>query len=395
MRSIGQSDCTSAVSLTPSKIPATNFPSGSMTAPTLASAMPNAKTNMLTPHRAGETRPSLSAAAEKTAIRKSNRIAELDFTKGALVLIMVLYHWLNYFVTGHERIYLYLRFLPTSFTFIAGFLIAQVYLSGYKKPGQQVPKRLLVRGVKLLAIVAFLNLAPVALRPNAFHTRLGDWSIDSFTMAYFTGSHAVAFSVLVPIAYLLILSAGLFGLSKHIPKLYHIETCLLVAGAVLCEYRSINSGYLQIISIGMLGISIGHVSLDDVSKLMKHPGAIFSVYFAYIAAVTWWNDSYLLQVIGVCISLICLYWVGGQDVEVLGCRRSTILLGRYSLFAYISQILILQGLRYGVRTLGIGMDGSIAAFFLCVVGTVLSVEIIDRLRNRVSAINGLYGAVFG
>ena len=46
---------------------------------------------------------------------KAKRIDALDFTKGILVLIMVLYHWLNYFVTGHDWIYKYLRFLPISF----------------------------------------------------------------------------------------------------------------------------------------------------------------------------------------------------------------------------------------------------------------------------------------
>src|ERR1700726_2047192 len=65
-------------------------------------------------------------------VKKQARISALDFTKGALVLIMVLYHWLNYFVASDGFFYRYLRFLTPSFIFIAGFLISNVYLSRYQ-----------------------------------------------------------------------------------------------------------------------------------------------------------------------------------------------------------------------------------------------------------------------
>ena len=37
---------------------------------------------------------------------KNARLAALDFTKGMLVLIMVLYHWINYFFAGQDNRYL-------------------------------------------------------------------------------------------------------------------------------------------------------------------------------------------------------------------------------------------------------------------------------------------------
>src|SRR5271169_6764755 len=46
---------------------------------------------------------------------KTGRISALDFTKGTLVLVMVLYHWLNYFVGSQGSFYRYLSFLPPSF----------------------------------------------------------------------------------------------------------------------------------------------------------------------------------------------------------------------------------------------------------------------------------------
>ena len=56
-----------------------------------------------------------------------------------LVLFMVLYHWLNYFVTPFGDMYKYLRFLTPSFIFITGFLISNVYLERYDIADRRVP----------------------------------------------------------------------------------------------------------------------------------------------------------------------------------------------------------------------------------------------------------------
>jgi peptidoglycan/LPS O-acetylase OafA/YrhL len=357
--------------------------------------MPNSKGNTLTSPPVLNTVGNPIVGTANIASRKPRRIAALDFTKGALVLIMVLYHWLNYFVRGHDQIYKYLRFLPTSFTFITGFLISQVYLSKYEKSGVQIPKRLIVRGVKLMTIAVFLNLVPSLIHLNALQMRVGEWSLNDFTWAYLTGTRPVAFSVLVPIGYLLILCAGLFFLSKYYRNIYHVVSAALVVCAVACELRNINAGYLQILSIGMLGFSAGCISIDRINKLMERSGAIFVVYCLYLAAITFFVDSFVLQVLGVSISLLVLYWMGMRDAELLGSRRVTILLGRYSLFAYIAQILILQILRWGFHASGIRMKASFAAFVLCIACTILSVEALDRARNRVITMNKIYTAVFG
>src|ERR1700758_4327571 len=78
---------------------------------------------------------------------KAGRIAALDFTKGSLVLIMVLYHWINYFYGVQDN--RYLRFLTPSFIFITGFLISNVYLSKYGVSDPKLPRRLIQRGAKI------------------------------------------------------------------------------------------------------------------------------------------------------------------------------------------------------------------------------------------------------
>src|ERR1700761_1941077 len=83
---------------------------------------------------------------------RSNRIPAFDFTKGALVLFMVLYHWLNYFYGPYGKIYTYLRFLTPSFIFITGFLISHVHFAKYGAGSTKLSKRLFLRGLKLLAV---------------------------------------------------------------------------------------------------------------------------------------------------------------------------------------------------------------------------------------------------
>ncbi|PYT85568.1 MAG: hypothetical protein DMG36_27405, partial [Acidobacteria bacterium] len=82
----------------------------------------------------------------------------LDFTKGALVLFMVLYHWLNYFISADGDFYRYIRFVTPSFIFITGFVISNVYLAKYELSDSRLPKRLLQRGLKILAIFVVLNI---------------------------------------------------------------------------------------------------------------------------------------------------------------------------------------------------------------------------------------------
>src|ERR1700743_1376787 len=90
---------------------------------------------------------------------KAQRIHALDFTKGTLVLIMVLYHWMNYFMALDWTYYRYLHFLTPSFIFITGFMISNIYLSKYAAGDIRLSKRLFTRGLKLMAIFVALNVA--------------------------------------------------------------------------------------------------------------------------------------------------------------------------------------------------------------------------------------------
>src|SRR6266436_5614979 len=182
---------------------------------------------------------------------KPARIPALDFTKGALVLIMVLYHWINYFLGPHDN--RYLRFLTPSFIFISGFIVSNVYIFKYGISDPQLPKRLIQRGFKILGVFFVLNLMRNFIAPgrpeDVALTTHG--SIRSLFDIYILGTgvgggqaKVVAFFILVPISYLLLLSAG---------------------------------------------------------------------YVAYLAAITVWNVIYPLQIVGVYLSLMILYLMGLQS----------------------------------------------------------------------------------
>src|SRR6266496_1590699 len=170
-----------------------------------------------------ESRPNLPAAVSAP---KSLRNPALDFTKGALVLIMVLYHWINYFIGPQWGYYDYLRFLTPSFIFITGFMVSNIYLSKYAVADLRLPKRLFTRGIKLLAIFLALNATRFAVIPILGTGKLVHDPLDpsnlfaAFVSGNFpvVGAKLVSFSILVPIGYLLMLSGALmfvYRLYRH------------------------------------------------------------------------------------------------------------------------------------------------------------------------------------
>src|SRR5215475_6597657 len=102
-----------------------------------------------------------------------SRLAALDFTKGVLVLLMVVYHVLNYLDYGsipHD----YLGFVPASFILITGFLVAQVYAAKAKADFGGAAQRLAARALKLLLLFTVLNVgARLIWSRNRYGAELG------------------------------------------------------------------------------------------------------------------------------------------------------------------------------------------------------------------------------
>lgn len=325
----------------------------------------------------------------------------IDFVKGALVLFMVLYHWLNYFVGPKGQYYDYLRFLTPSFIFISGFMISRIHLSRYANGGRHLAKRLTVRGFKLLAMVFLLN-ALVSFAPARFgvrHAALAA-SLRNICLAFIVanptaseGQKSVAFSMLVPIAYLLIVSAGLVILTKRERYAFRCTLLVLIVAVILSYAYGTVSSYLDLLMIGVLGVVIGFAEIGQMAFVLGHPHVLILLYCCYLAVITIWHVTLPLQVASVILTTALLYIAGSRRAPGAAWRR-TVLLGKYSLLGYISQIAILQGLR---RISWLSQHGVAVLLFSLLLGMLLTgmiVEAADFARRKSKLADSLYRLAF-
>ncbi len=332
---------------------------------------------------------------------KAARIPAFDFTKGALVLIMVLYHWINYFLGPHDN--RYLRFLTPSFIFISGFIISNVYIFKYGISDPQLPKRLIQRGFKILGVFLLLNLMRNFIaqgRPQDAAVTTHDW-IRSLLDIYVLGSgvgggqaKAVAFFILVPISYLLLLSAGLVIVSRYFRFTVHAVCLLFLLVIAVSNYKGFEIPNLELLAIGLLGVVAGYLPTERVNAVVRHPYLLAAGYVAYLAAITVWNVIYPLQIIGVYLSLMILYLMGLEGGEPGRIRATVVLLGKYSLLGYIAQIAILQCLRLAIHPFSWETSLLALSFILAFALTIASIKVVDILRSRLIAVDRLYKFVF-
>ena len=350
------------------------------------------RTSEMTQLQAAGVRSRAVDVPERAPASQGTRIAALDFTKGSLVLLMVLYHWLNYFVDVPWDVYRYLRFLTPSFIFITGFIITSVYLARYAPDDPRVRRRLISRGLKLLVLFTALNgLAALLARPspagaaNPFGAAL--YSI------YVTGNGRAAFDVLVPIAYLLIVSPFVLRASARFPWAPHAIAAVTLTAAWALGRKGFSSVTLELLAIGLLGLSIGTVSRQVVRGAAARVGWLLVAYAGYLIAISAWNIVFPLQVIGVCLSVLLIYVAGATSLSAGPAGRCVVELGQYSLFAYLAQIVVLQLLRRGFRDLALP-GAPLAALVTATILTIAAVDVVATARARSTGADRLYRAVF-
>ena len=327
----------------------------------------------------------------------SSRIPALDFTKGVLVGFMVLYHWLNYFVGAESNVYRYLRFLTPSFIFITGFLISHVHANKYGAANPKLSARLFWRGLKIIAVFVGLNVLIGLLFPDysvrnifAGHSLLSSLK-DVFVSgnALYGARKTTAFTILVPIGYLLVVSAGLARLKWN--GFYVAGTAVLLCTIFLA--LGVQSVNLELVMIGLLGVMSGHIP-NVLTTIREHPLLIALSYGAYIAAITILDVSLPLRVIGVCLSLMLIYVIGAAGGDTGRFQRWLLVLGKYSLFAYVSQIAILQLLHRGLAHSNLGVGGLVASLLAAFALTIISAEVVDLARPKSKVVDKFYKAVF-
>jgi peptidoglycan/LPS O-acetylase OafA/YrhL len=345
---------------------------------------------------AAHSAPSITDRVGPEQSTARTRVASFDFVKGALVLIMVLYHWLNYFIGLDWGGYRYLRFLTPSFIFITGFLISYVYLSKYAYDAPHLRRRLWLRGLKLLALFVFLNV--VADRTLGMRLRLdfGDpEGLRATAYAVFVeGTARAAFDILVSIAYLLLLAPLVLFVSGRLKISLWVLAAAAVIAMVLGEYNGFTNPHCEMLSIALVGLAAGTLGSERVAALGRSPLRIAGLYLVYVAAISVWNVPFWLQVVGVSLSLLVLY----ANAEAAGSKgllqEYFVRLGQYSLLAYIAQILILQILRRGLREYVLSGAGLAIPLAIGITATVATVETTIWLRQRYALCDWSYRIVF-
>jgi peptidoglycan/LPS O-acetylase OafA/YrhL len=324
----------------------------------------------------------------------TSRLGFLDLTKGILVILMVVYHSLNYTNQYHLG-FRYLSFLPPSFILITGFLISYVYTARYRAGDRRLVYRLISRGAKLLLLFTALNIVAQFVRSPVYGRSIGVATFfASWDRIYFLGTESAAvFEVLLPIAYLLLLAPALIWLAQiHRLALPVLTLCVMSICAFL-DYRGLSFLNLNFISAGVIGMMGG--------RLIPQPAILGRyVWIAMVANIAYFPISitkgyvYLVQLFGACVVLAFICGLSSRFTGREWIQQRIIRLGQYSLLSYIAQIAILQTFsRFVGRPDPISVE-ALVLFLGTLLLTTVTVEIAHWARDRSDGAEKLYKAVF-
>src|SRR6266487_789835 len=324
------------------------------------------------------------------------RIEALDMTKGVLVMAMVVYHSFNY-STDYTLGFKYLPFLPPSFILITGFLISRLYFKPEVARDLTAHGRLLLRGFRLLLLFTLLNVATQVAGRHKFGTDpqgiayLADHWFDIYGIG---GGHFAAFSILLPIAYLLLLAPLLILMNCWNRILVPV---IAVALAIFCAIPSQEmepSANLALLSAGLIGVILGAVPTSVLFAMGRHWYVAVAVYLGYLAFSQLLWQSPFDQLLNAFLALVAIFSVCSAINSNSPFARRLLVLGKYSLLAYILQIAVLQIL---TRLFG-RVEPFTVAFFLQMLGVLLLMIIIAEslgwARRKSTWADASYGAIF-
>jgi hypothetical protein len=325
--------------------------------------------------------------------RSSARIGALDWTKGALVLCMVVYHSINYSAFRPWAFKL-LAFLPFSFILIAGFLVGQVYAVKYDLATIRPYARLATRGVKLLALFIVLNVAYcVALERNIVEG-LWEFSERSRTIFLSGNGREGVFEVLLPISYFLLLAPALLWLySRWRGRAVATAAAILFLLCAGLDLNGISCKNLCLFSGGVIGMGLGFLPIRLIDNFARQFPLVLAIYIGYRVCDWFVGENYSMQVLGALATLGLIYGITSHlDCESWLGRQMT-LFGNYSLMGYLVQIPLIQ--------LFVLLSGGKPNHWLGVVAVIIGTSVvlflviygIDELRRRSKVCDRMYKAV--
>lgn len=330
-------------------------------------------------------------------IENMDRNHTIDFTKGILVILMVVYHSLNYLDYGtlpHDH----MAFLPPSFIMIVGIIITRYYIPKYKMNNRKLDTRLLIRAIKLVVLFTMLNLGAQIIIGGKYHrvTFMLEQFLMDWKMTYVLGNRkGIAFEILLPISYFLILSILILRLQAKTQIFIGSLTLGLIFVCVVMEYFKCSISYLNMISSGVVGLTIGLLPVRVVDKFAKNIGKIIGAIVVYGICLYIYGDKYFMQIFATVLSLLIIYVIGMKMKSKNWALRQSILMGQYSLLGYIIQIFYLQILFF-VGPKVFNESANVLLIMLMVISaTLASITIMNMGRNTYKMVDDLYKYIFG
>jgi hypothetical protein len=328
----------------------------------------------------------------------------LDALKGALLLVIVLYHAMNYFGDLPASVYGWLRFGNGGFVFLAGAALALRATSGKGRgidngPGpatRDAPggsdasftlwdsvRRPLRRGAWLLLLFTLINLAIALAGLTSYrqvHYDLGAFASHWLGIYVRGDADEAAFRILVPISYLFMVSGFYLHLHRHrtgtpvARRLWAVLTSATLGLALACTTLWPGLPLPFFLCTGLAGLSLallgrdiearGHAAgltaphfwLDPLqqridNKGAQHPG--HSIRLITLGGVTAavlcsqmnaLSGNALTYAVGLGLLLSLCYAGLRLPDRRSALLRGTSLLGRHTLAAYVGQIGVLFAL---------------------------------------------------
>jgi len=323
-----------------------------------------------------------------------NRNINLDFVKGFLVIIMVLYHSITHYTTAGYDGTKYLRFVTGGFIFISGYIVSVFYINKFLLDKKKVWLRLIIRGFKLLTIFTALNVLIILLNIHSIRTTYFDMEslLLDIESIYITGnSPYTVFQILVPISYLLILSP--FFLTVY--RLKKIIIICTLALLIVYEFLNINAFNIFGLIIGFAGLSTGLLTINHETYRIRHKSMIILLFCICILLMKYFDKSIMSYAIGVMLILKLIYDFA-QTIDVTKqITKLIILLGQYSLIAYIAQMCFIQAINhlFFQRRGEIGI-GTFVISVIVISLLILSCLLLDSLRHKLKFVDKSYKLFF-
>ena len=345
----------------------------------------------------------ITEEGSRSKLRTRNE--DLDIIKGMLVVTMVLYHCASMAHITYPELGIIpngLKFLHYAFLLITGFLCGWYYLPKLCISPQAVRARLRFRAGRITAIFLLMNVFLYCIGSTLSYEKLRN-SVNSFSniMQNFilsVSGKLVAFQILFPIAIFLLVASLLLG-RVSIPVLLGLILFASIAGCF--------SQTIMFVEFGMVGMLFGILARAGILTIFWQwiryhkwlPPTLLLVYLLNLARVRW-LVTVLLPLKLVVYTAESFFWFATFLIVVeffvgLKIRDMVIQLGRYTLFAYLAQMLII---RLGYMVIQKMEISGLSYYFVNLTTSLIIlffvIALLDGLRHRYSAIDDLYRIVF-